>query len=108
MKDNYNNEVVDYLCEKLKNTTSPKSVKRLCRLIKLVKYAELAEQRIFSEENLNKVKQLCIDGYFNTKYIIEKYSIMLNNAVGEKRRELEAFLKEVREIENSNEDGTNA
>ena len=90
------NTVVDFLCEKLKEATSPASVNRLCQLIKVLKYGDYI---ILKEDCFEKIKQLCIDGYFNTKYLIEKYSMSLNKVVGEKKRKLEEFIRDLKAIE---------
>ena len=104
-------ETINYLCEKIKVTSSPKVVSRLCNLIKALKYSQYYiitnfENKDF-EDWCNDIKRLCIDGYFNTKYLIEKYSMNLNNFVGEKKKQFEEFIKDLKAIQYDIENGTN-
>lgn len=103
-------ETINYLCEKIKTTSSPKDVSRLCNLIKALKYSQyyvLSNQENDNKEDwFDKMKRLCIDGYFNTKYLIEKYSIELNNLVGEKKKKWEEFIRDLKAIQYDIDNGT--
>lgn len=105
-------ETINYLCEKIKTTSSPKEVSRLCNLIKALKYSQHYMLTNFENKDFdnwcNNIKRLCIDGYFNTKYIIEKYSIALNRLVGEKKKKLEELIKDLKIIQYDIENGTNS
>lgn len=105
-------ETIDYLCEKIKTTSSPKEVNRLCNLIKALKYSQYYIMTNFENKELkdwcNDIKRLCIDGYFNTKYLIEKYSMNLNKLVGEKKKQVEEFIRDLKVIQYDIENGTNS
>ena len=102
-------ETIDFLCEKIKTTTSPKVVSRLCDLIKVLKYSQYYVITNFENKDLNdwfnNVKRLCIDGYFNTKYLIEKYSMGVNKLVGEKKKQFEEFIRDLKAIQYDIENG---
>lgn len=103
-------ETINYLCEKIKTTSSPKDVSRLCNLIKALKYSQYYIMTNFENKDFNiwgdNIKRLCIDGYFNTKYLIEKFSMNLNRLVGEKKKQLEEFIRDLKAIQYDIDNGT--
>lgn len=103
-------ETIDFLCEKIKTTSSPKVVSRLCDLIKVLKYSQYYIMTNFENKDFNTwcndIKRLCIDGYFNTKYLIEKFSMNLNRLVGEKKKQLEEFIRDLKAIQYDIDNGT--